>query len=298
VSTAASSELTTVEQRRCGELEAVIDRGMQTFAEVGAALAEIRDSRLYRDGHATFEDYARARWGMDRTYAHRHIDAARVVAMLPNGNIPLHESHARELGKLLSKGDPEELVAEVWARVSEGGAAKVTAKAIQRERSAIATARNADRLERSPIAPYTGNAGTWLPLEALWPSEASGLERAAKECERRADKLPDTLPRLQDAHEVEEAINAAAEALRHHAAKLRSTVATASRKPRPIGAAGPEHQRELIAANRRQKVAAGYCAELGCWTRLEPGETRCAPDDCWGWPAAEQREADTRRTAA
>lgn len=271
------------ERQRLAELEAVVERGLQTFAEVGAALSEIRNARLYQVEYPTFEEYCRERWGMDRTYAQRHIEAARVVALLPNGNVPLRESHARELGKLLRKGEPEELVTEVWERVSADGAKKVTAKAIQRERRAVQTARNADRLERSAIPGYTGAGARILPLETLWPSEASDLERAARECERHADKLPDALPKLGDAQEVEVAIASAAEALRRHAGKLRSDAATASKKPRPFGAQDLDHARELIASNRRQKVSAGYCAELGCWARLVPGETRCPPDDCWGW---------------
>jgi hypothetical protein len=274
-----SSGLTTSERRRCGELEAVIDRGMQTFVEVGEALAEIREARLYRASHATFEDYCRERWDMDRSYAQRHIDAARVVAMLPNGNVPLYESHARELGALLSKGEDEDFVTEVWERVSAGGAKKVTAKAIQRERRALHSLRNADRLEREEAAPYSGTRSSILPLEACWPSEASDLESAAKAYERRADALP----RRGDPQEVEAALDAAAAALRRHAAELRRAAGSASRKPYPLGAATPEFERELLAVNRRQKVLAGYCAELGCWARLEPGETSCLPSDCWGY---------------
>ena len=43
--------------RRLAELELVIERGLKTFVEVGAALLGIRDGRLYRETHATFEDY-------------------------------------------------------------------------------------------------------------------------------------------------------------------------------------------------------------------------------------------------
>ena len=45
------------------ELEGVIQGGLQTFTEVGLALLEIRDSRLYRfGGYATVDDYLRERW--------------------------------------------------------------------------------------------------------------------------------------------------------------------------------------------------------------------------------------------
>lgn len=80
---------------RLVELEGVIERGLTTFVEVGAALMEIRDSRLYRETHGTFEAYCRERWGWDRTYAHRTIQAAEVSRMLPMGNILPSERVAR-----------------------------------------------------------------------------------------------------------------------------------------------------------------------------------------------------------
>jgi hypothetical protein len=90
--------LTRDELRRLKECERVIERGLATFYEVGNALAEIRESQLYRISYATFEDYCREKWDMSRFYAHRLIDAAQVVEnLLPIGNIPLNEAQAREL---------------------------------------------------------------------------------------------------------------------------------------------------------------------------------------------------------
>lgn len=42
--------------RSLEENEAIIERGLATFVEVGTALAEIRDNRLYRESHGTFEE--------------------------------------------------------------------------------------------------------------------------------------------------------------------------------------------------------------------------------------------------
>ena len=42
--------------------EHIIDQGIKTFVEVGHALLVIRDERLYRERHETFEDYLRQRW--------------------------------------------------------------------------------------------------------------------------------------------------------------------------------------------------------------------------------------------
>lgn len=88
------------------ELERVIERGQQTFIEVGRALLEIRDRRLYRETHTTFEAYCRERWGWSRHHANRHIDAALVTdALVPTGTKPENEAQARAM---LDRLDPEE----------------------------------------------------------------------------------------------------------------------------------------------------------------------------------------------
>ena len=58
-------DLTPVEVDNLDQLEAIIRPGRDTYAEVGDALAEIRDRHLYRDSHPTFEAYVRERWGVD-----------------------------------------------------------------------------------------------------------------------------------------------------------------------------------------------------------------------------------------
>ena len=55
------NELTPItldESRRLVELEKTIEHGLKTFLEVGAALAEIRDKKLYRVEHSTFDRQA------------------------------------------------------------------------------------------------------------------------------------------------------------------------------------------------------------------------------------------------
>lgn len=100
---------------RLSECETIIERGLSTFVEVGNALLEIRDSRLYRESHATFEDYCKERWAMSRSRAHRLIDSAQVVAdLLPMGNIPPNERQVRELAAI----EPP-LRASVWDRALE-----------------------------------------------------------------------------------------------------------------------------------------------------------------------------------
>lgn len=108
-------ELTASEQVRLYQLESAIDAGLRTFVDVGNALLEIRDGRLYRLSHGNFEDYCRERWGMSRIHAHRLIDAATVADnLLPIGNIPTTESQARPLTVL----EPAQQ-REAWQRAIE-----------------------------------------------------------------------------------------------------------------------------------------------------------------------------------
>ena len=52
---AMNAALSKSENTALAECEAVIERGLATFVEVGRALLHIRDERLYRAAHRTFE---------------------------------------------------------------------------------------------------------------------------------------------------------------------------------------------------------------------------------------------------
>lgn len=117
------------EADRLSVLEDTIERGLTTFVEVGAALLEIRDSRLYRATHGTFEDYCRDRWQMARRTAYQLIDAAGVIENVRNCAqiLPITESQARPLASL----EPE-VQREVWQRAVETApSGKVTAAHVQ-----------------------------------------------------------------------------------------------------------------------------------------------------------------------
>ena len=88
------------ESARLEELEKTISRGKKTFVEVGMALAEIRDLRLYKREYGGFEEYCREKWGWKRAHAYRLIDAAEVVKVSPIGDKIQSESQARALGKI------------------------------------------------------------------------------------------------------------------------------------------------------------------------------------------------------
>lgn len=79
-----NAELTLAEAERLTDLESVIERGLETFMEIGRALLEIRDTKLYRRDYKTFEDYCRGRWQMSARQCYRLIDSVQVVTNIQN----------------------------------------------------------------------------------------------------------------------------------------------------------------------------------------------------------------------
>jgi len=126
------THLTVREKTELGNLEQVIEQGIRTFAEVGTALQMIRDGRLYRASHGTFEAYCRERWGFKKSRAYQLMDAAQVAENVhERGQIepPPSEWQARPLTKL-----PPEQQADAWEEANERAESEgrnVTAKDVE-----------------------------------------------------------------------------------------------------------------------------------------------------------------------
>ena len=71
-----TNELTDEEERDLLHLERKVERA---FYEAGKALKEIRDRRLYRNTHQTFETYVKERFSMKQSRSYQLMDAAIVV---------------------------------------------------------------------------------------------------------------------------------------------------------------------------------------------------------------------------
>ncbi|MCC5609895.1 hypothetical protein LC612_24745 [Nostoc sp. CHAB 5834] len=68
-------ELTEEEQSDRLHLERKVEKAV---FEAGKALMELRDRRLYRSTHSTFEEYCKDRFGFDRRHPYRLIEASAV----------------------------------------------------------------------------------------------------------------------------------------------------------------------------------------------------------------------------
>lgn len=113
-----SNDLITPEEsvRLCA-LERIIQKGKDTFVEVGTALAEIRDSRIYRATFKTFEDYCQDRWGFTKQTAYQFIEGAEVAVNLKSHNcdsLPSNQGQTRPLAKLPAEQQPA-----AWERAQE-----------------------------------------------------------------------------------------------------------------------------------------------------------------------------------
>lgn len=113
-------ELTYDEERDRYRLERRVERA---FYEAGKALAELRDRRLYRTTHKTFEAYCRERFGFSRQSANYLIAGADVFENLTtNGcqTLPTSERQVRPLTQL----EPEQQC-EAWQQAVEASSGKV-----------------------------------------------------------------------------------------------------------------------------------------------------------------------------
>lgn len=166
--TALTGRLTAAEVDFLAQCEDTIQAGLHTFVEVGNAFAAVRDNRLYRATHASFEVYCAEKWAVSHRHVNRMIEAANVAdGMGPMG--PTNERQARELAAV-----PSEQRAEVWAETvvrTEGRAP--TAAAIRE----TAASRNVRHIPAPPASPSLAPA----PLsEAVAAAIEDAADRVAR----------------------------------------------------------------------------------------------------------------------
>jgi len=126
----ASDQLTTQERIDLSHLEAAIENGLD-LVERGVSKAwksfqVIRDRRLYRETHATFEQYCNERWERGRNYVNKLILAGETQAYLSNLGtvVPKNEAQLRPITSL----SPDQQVAAVQAvELTSGDRTPVTA---------------------------------------------------------------------------------------------------------------------------------------------------------------------------
>jgi hypothetical protein len=180
LSSPAGEIITMEESRELVRLEIIVEKGLHTFTEVGEALAEIRDRKLYRIEHETFADYCKVKWHMSDRRARQLMDASEVVGEIAKSGtmVPVSERQARELTKL-----PREKRAATWnAAVAASTTGRPTAKDVQ---AVVLGQASKPANKRAGEPPGNGTA----PLEGMtWLQTATYAYGQLKADERKAFK--------------------------------------------------------------------------------------------------------------
>jgi hypothetical protein len=185
----------SAEVEHLSKLEAIVRRGLDTDLEVGNALAEIRDTWLYRATHATFESYLRDRWQMSGPRGHQLIQAAE-AAIAPSSGVvdPAPATRPQARPSAAVRRDGSDGLAIVWEQArQEFGDDEVTAVDIhltvhRREQPSPPTPYGWP----SPPDPAKLEAGTLLRRLRWLMAESSGtIAYIAHQLESRASELDD-----------------------------------------------------------------------------------------------------------
>jgi hypothetical protein len=155
-------------------LETTISSGLTAFIDVGNALAEIKEKRLYRQYHSSFDAYCRNQWDMGKSKAYALIQAAALTEELsgiPDTPLPANPAQAEALAPLA--GDPEAAAAAMQAASADGPA---TAKKI------------ADEAEKRAPKPGPSEPDFAAPDESEDPGLALQREQAASRRQAVAEK--------------------------------------------------------------------------------------------------------------
>lgn len=182
----AATELTVTERAELGRYEAVIGRGLATFMDVARALIAIREGKLYRGTHATFEDYCNERWDISQSHAYRLIDATAVIDNLKAhqiGELPARESQVRPLASL----EPDQQVA-AWNKAKEVAAGHTpTAAQVQQAADTIKPPAKVRYLVPPiPDEPEPADAPSDEELDAVAEVDAERVTENEQRAEREA----------------------------------------------------------------------------------------------------------------
>ncbi|WP_159850987.1 hypothetical protein [Nocardia sp. CY41] len=208
----ATGELSEKERGDLAACEAALDVARVAFYIAGKALRVIRDAKLYRATHATFDDYVSERWGMRRANAHRLIEAAPIaepIVSSPMGD-KINERQTRELVPL-SKHHSEQAAADLYLALAQQVAAangkgpKITGELVRQAAEATLVAlppgsewnrETAAEVVRTVLAQVTGQAPTEEAADddaeqhSWFEAETGRIASLADKVAKRADKHP------------------------------------------------------------------------------------------------------------
>lgn len=195
-----ANPLNSLERTNLRRCEKIIENGCKTFVDVGRALAEVRDSELYRETHQSFSGYCKDKWGFTRQRAYQYIKGAEVStecqqivdtsslgspdAPVLEPALPINEAQARELGRL-----PKEQQANAWAdSLDAAGGEQPTAEQVREVVETYAA-------DNEPYKPPTGTKPAPKPKPGPPIKNLKGAEKEAFDARKQIKVWSDTIGR-------------------------------------------------------------------------------------------------------
>ncbi len=86
-------ESTSEKRARLEELQQVIDENIEGFLKVGAALYEIKKTKIYKETHGTFKEFCRDQWDMSKR---NNVEITYSRGRGKNGKLHAYVRPARE----------------------------------------------------------------------------------------------------------------------------------------------------------------------------------------------------------
>jgi hypothetical protein len=130
------------ERIRLIECENIIRTGLGSFLEVGRALAEIHDNRLYKETHQEFKQYCKDVWDLGKSRAYQQIDGYRVASLLEEkmstiGGHFTNERHIRPLTRLKGNDDRLKAAVIIQGMMDQNPKAKLTGALVNKAVKAV-----------------------------------------------------------------------------------------------------------------------------------------------------------------
>jgi hypothetical protein len=168
--------LTTEEESDRNLLERKVERA---FYEAGMALMELRDRRLYRSTHATFEEYCRDRFDYTRRRPYQLIEAALIYDNLIDKSakilhiLPTKEGQVQPLSQLEREEQPlawETAVEEAGGKVPTGRIVKEVVQRIKDKTSAPISFRVGEvcQIMAKDNTELRGKSGYWCIVSEVY----------------------------------------------------------------------------------------------------------------------------------
>lgn len=206
-------------ERTLAELERIVDAGKCSFIDMGFALKEIRDRRMWEATDASFDAYCERRFQFKKARAYQIIQAADVTTDLSTAVEKTALPHRERQVRALAKVEPEKRAA-VWQAAKESSNGKEPTTAV----IAAVAKRQADP---APELDPHDDAGNPIPAK-LRPA----FDNAAKfdiALQSLAEIATELNPLMGDANEVKplpggEFLAAQRQYLRSHLKNARETL--------------------------------------------------------------------------